>query len=166
MLSLRKWSIIKAYELSQFCEKMRAIVNEQIQDVERAFTMDTGLYRVTKRFKHLSKTPSQWIKLGKVARDKQIKSIHYSAFKPNLSCVEDICDKDVCDAQRCDPNTGEESFNNTQGQLQLSVSLDEFGLSSSVFGGIWNKALKLVSKPDTIVKSPGSDNMMVCVSYT
>lgn len=129
---IKKMVHYKANELSQFCEKMRAIVNEQIQDIERAFTMDTGPYRVTKRFKHLSKTPSRWTKLGKVARDKQIKSIHYSAFKP--TCSPRVCDRDVCDAQPRDLETGEESLNNTQGQLQLSVSLDESGLSSSVFG--------------------------------
>ena len=155
----------KASELSQFCEKMRKMVNEQIEDIERAFVMDTGPYRVSQRFKHLAKTPAQWVKLGKVAKDKQLKSIHYAPFKPKLH-RSDNTDVHTCTTTRSGLNMENKEPVSSEDNLQLSVSLDDTGLRSSVFEGIWCKARELVSETEAIVKSPGADNVMICKSYT
>ncbi len=42
----------QANELSVFCDEMKKLIEEQKGDIEQAFVMDTGPYRVHPKFKH------------------------------------------------------------------------------------------------------------------
>ena len=52
---IKKKVNFKASELSEFCEKMRQLIDEQKEDVQQAFVMDCGSYCVRDEFKHLTK---------------------------------------------------------------------------------------------------------------
>ncbi len=82
---IKKKVNFKASELSDFCEKMRQLVDQQKEDIQQAFVMDCGPYSVRKEFKHLTKTSSQWMKLANVPREKHLRLIHSCKFQPYSS---------------------------------------------------------------------------------
>ena len=150
----------KANELSVFCDTMKKLITDQKEHIEQAFVMDTGPYCVHPKFKYLCKTPSSWTKLGKVAREKQLRLIHSTPFQPyNLGdhktqdTNEDLEDHAISDI-------------NKENMKQLSISLDDSGLPSQIFLGIWSKATEIINKENSIVDSPGSNNVKICISYT
>ena len=55
---------------------------EQRMNIQEAFVMDSGLYRVHASYKHLKKTRTEWTKLGKTARGRHLNLIHSCFFQP------------------------------------------------------------------------------------
>ena len=155
---IKKKVNFKASELSDFCEKMRQLVDQQKEDIQQAFVMDCGPYSVRNEFKHLTKTSSQWMKLARVPREKHLRLIHSYKFQPYANYLQQTEPL---------PDTTSELECEKENLKELSVSFSEFGLSQNVFGGIWRKAFEILSKnEDTIVDSPGSKSVKICISYT
>ena len=67
---------------------MRELVQQQENDIEQAFVMNTGPYRVHPSYMNLIKTPAQWTKLGKSAREKHLKYVYNAPLKP--ACVKQV----------------------------------------------------------------------------
>jgi hypothetical protein len=55
---------------------MRELVAEQQKNVEQAFVMESGPYRVISPYKHLTKSSTSRMKLGKISREKHLHKIH------------------------------------------------------------------------------------------
>ncbi len=129
----------KANELSVFCDQMKQLITRQKESIEQAFVMDTSPYRVHPKFKCLCETPPAWMKFGKIARDKKLRRIHSSPFKPYIH----IADHEEVAADEMDTQIME---CNKENMKQLSLSLADSGLPSQVFRGIWSKASEIINK--------------------
>ena len=68
-------------EISVICDEIKQLITRQKENIELAFVLDTGPYRVLPKFKYLSETPAAWMKLGEIAREK-LRRILSSPFKP------------------------------------------------------------------------------------
>ena len=79
------------------------------------------------------------MKFGKIARDKKLRRIHSSPFKPYIH----IADHEEVAADEMDTQTME---CNKENMKQLSLSLADSGLPSQVFRGIWSKASEIINK--------------------
>ena len=55
-----------------FCEKMRDLVLAQDKDIERAFTMDTGSYRLQEEYRDLGYTAREWVKSSKQEKERYL----------------------------------------------------------------------------------------------
>ena len=70
----------KAHELCVFCEQIKELVEEQKENIEQVFVMQTGPCTVDPKIVHLTKPPSLWTKLGKIAHEKHSHNIHTCAL--------------------------------------------------------------------------------------
>ena len=145
----------KANELNMFCLKMRELIDEQQKDIEKAFAMDCGPYQVTENYKHFMKQPSEWVKMGRIAREKHLHKISRvtsdDLVMSNSQPVAEISFSSDMDIENLKP---------------ISISLEQSGLSHQMFSSIWKKASQLISQKDMIVDAPGCDNVKVVASYS
>jgi hypothetical protein len=65
----------KASELHVFCEKFQEIIDLQIKNVKRAFTLGNGPYQVLPLYSDLQQNPRGWIKLPILSKEKYLKKI-------------------------------------------------------------------------------------------
>lgn len=65
----------KASELHIFCDKFEELVDTQTRNIERAFTIGNGPYRVSSLYPELIQKPSQWLKLSKTAKQQFLKKV-------------------------------------------------------------------------------------------
>ena len=142
----------KANELTNFYDEMRELIQEQQDDIETAFVMDSGPYCVRKEYKSLALQPREWVKMGHIARDKHLQKVsnaplHRTATVSHENVGE--CNSEVLDEEH----------------KPISITIEDSGLSSQVYNGIWMKASQIVNKKGTIVDAPGSDNMKVVTSF-
>ena len=155
----------KANELSIFCLKMKELVEEQRKDIERAFAMDCGPYRVKKEFKYLMKQPSEWVKMSRAAREKHINKINSASIialqkpKPTSTAANIRESTDGINATNS-------SVDDQENMKLISLSPQECGLPSQIFSSIWKKASQLITKKGMIVDAPGCENVKVVASYT
>lgn len=59
-----------------FCQKMKGLVDSQTRNIERAFTMDSGLFAVAPEYMHEKENPKKWVKRSKVYKERAINRIH------------------------------------------------------------------------------------------
>ena len=136
----------KKSEVDIFTERMRELVLRQYRGIERAFTVDSGPYKVSGDYIHHKQQPNKWVKLSKCSKEMFIQEIHTLPSVPKKKSENVV--------------TSENESAPKQGHL--SVSLKESGLPVDVFQGIWSKALKLVTEEGQITMAPGlSSSQMV-----
>ena len=98
---------------------------EQKMNIQKAFVMDSGPYRVHTSYKHLTKTRTEWTNLGKIARERHLNLIHSCSFQPYK-----VIEKES--EQITSPPTKSKNGSNTK----LSISLTDSRLSLQVFGSM------------------------------
>ena len=69
----------KESEVDIFTERMRELVLRQYRDIERAFTVDSGQYKVSGDYIH---HPNKWVKLSKHSKEMFIQEIHTLPLVP------------------------------------------------------------------------------------
>lgn len=72
----------KKSELSVFCQKMKELVDFQTQNVERAFTMDSGPFVVAPGYVDQKENPHTWVKQSKAYKERAISRIHKICLLP------------------------------------------------------------------------------------
>ena len=75
----------KANELTDFCDEMRELIQEQQQDIEKAFVMDSGPYHVRNEYKALALQPTEWVKMGCIARETYLQKVSNASLHPIVS---------------------------------------------------------------------------------
>lgn len=65
----------KASELHVFCEKLEELVNMQTRNIERAFTLNSGPYRVSPLYSDMQQKPNTWIRLSTPSKERFIKKL-------------------------------------------------------------------------------------------
>ena len=134
-MTMKKKAMYKTNELSQFCDKMRGLVAEQLQNIELAFVLEAGPYRVIPQYKHLTKSSASWMKLGKISREKHLHHVHTCPIKPLRSIAEGGAAKLSVPEEACSINN-ESACSSKENNRELSITLQEFGLPSQIFKNI------------------------------
>ena len=129
----------KRSELHEFCKKMKELIDKQRHEIERAFTMDTGSYKVAERYSGKQHDPKSWTKWSIKYKERFIRQIHKLPLEPPCSLTP----------------SGAMANDVVLGPKQLSVSWEDIGLSENLFSGMWLKAAKLVADPSSISDAPG-----------
>lgn len=159
--SRRKLIIRQMNYITKFCDEMRELIQEQQQDIEKAFVMDSGPYRVRKEYKSLALQPREWVKMGRIAREKYLQKVSNASLHPSATEIASSRGNEV--VGECNRNRSEVVV---EEHKTISITIEDSGLSSQVFNGIWMKASQIVNKKGTIVDAPGSDNMKVVASFS
>ena len=174
-------------ELNIFCKQMKELVDNQMQDIEKAFTMDTGPFAVAAGYHQYRENPRKWVKESKLYRQKAINRIHKIKLLPRIpSELNSSSDSGMCSSDSslfslssgngdisADVST-EQSENATststmdtnekENVIPLSVSWEDVGLSKEVFSSMWDKAASLVANEKSITDAPGLSNSKMVAS--
>lgn len=129
----------KRSELHEFCKKMKELIDKQRREIERAFTMDTGSYKVAEKYSGKQHDPKSWTKRSIKYKERFIRQIHKLPLEPPCSLIP----------------SGAMANDVVVGPKQLSVSWEDIGLSEDLFSGMWLKAAKLAADPSSISDAPG-----------
>jgi hypothetical protein len=136
----------KASELHVFCEKFQEIIDLQIKNVKRAFTLGNGPYQVLPLYSDLQQNPRGWIKLPILSKEKYLKKIQLIDVRHSLQ------------VSNADPTPS-----NSENIPPLSVSFDDSGLSETVYRSMWEKACKLFHN-SLVSDIPGMPNGEIVAS--
>ena len=183
----------KKSELTVFCKQMKELVDSQTQDIEKAFTMDTGPFAVAAGYHQYRENPRKWVKESTSYRQKAISRIHKIKLLPhipselNSSSLSDSgmhssfnADSSLsslssgnCDVSAADVYTEQSEnaasnskmdTNEKENVIPLSVSWEDVGLAKEVFSSMWDKAASLVVNEKGITDAPGLSNSKMVVS--
>lgn len=139
----------KKSDLNVFCNEMKALVERQFRDVERAFTLNTGPYEVAPDYLSHRENATKWVKRSASYKQRVINSLYKLPLVdhvPNNATPDTSMDCGSTDAE-CTPKT-----------VPLSISWQDTGLSGEVFEGMWTKASRLVGETNSVTPAPGLDS--------
>lgn len=125
----------KRSELPDFVDKMRALLKEQRNEIERALIC-TGEYRLRDEYKYLEVEHSTWFKMTVDQRQRKISRFMKATVEANSKS---------CSA--------------------TENPLDVLELPSSLKTSMWEKAQELSMDEASIVKAPGCENAWMIRSY-
>lgn len=126
----------KSSQLPDFIEKMKALMEEQRHEIERA-VIDGGEYRLREEYKNLAVSPTKWYKLTAEQRRRKIERFMKAT-------VRDISDE----------------------QSSPDCPLDSLAVPQHLKESIWKKAQDLVEDEAAIVKAPGEECAWCVKSYS
>ena len=163
----------KKSDLPNFVDKMRSLVDEQQQELERAICK-RGKYRFTSQYQHLEVEEGKWFNLTPERRRKHLEKVCQTALAASgdVSSVvgEQRSTTPSLQSALCGSSSSLLPFKAIEGQPQasenpdevvqaLSVDVDSFAnvvkTPRTVLDGIWTKAAELLSVPHKIVPAPG-----------
>ena len=160
----------KKSELSVFCNKMKELVDSQTQDIESAFTLDSGPYAVSTAYWKYKENPRKWVSQSKAYKQRALNSIHKLELLPRslLSSEQASCSANTSTVQCDDVHVSNDVSHTKEKEnlIPLSVSCKEAGLSEQVYGGMWQKAACLVGDSKAITDAPCLPDSKMVASYT
>jgi hypothetical protein len=151
----------KKNEVNIFCNKMKELVDAQFRNVERAFTLNSGPYKVSTKYESFAENPSKWVKKSTHLKELYINRI----YKLELITTEQPC------TSRSSPELDVNEHNPVEeaepvAVTELSISLKDAGLSEPALVDVWNKAAKIVGDKNSITNAPGLNSSKMVVSYS
>ena len=130
----------KSFQLPDFVDKMRSVMEEQQWEIERA-VVNIGEYRLRKEYRHLSVESSKWFKLTSDQRKRKIDRLMKAPFVLDL------------------PSTSHSS-------TSIPCPLDSVQIPSHRKFSRWEKAKQLSEDESSIVQAPGDADGWMVKSYS
>ena len=149
----------KKSELNVFCNKMKELIERQRQDVEHAFTLNTGPYEVASEYQLHQENAAQWVKCSTQYKQRAINRIH------KLPLVPDPGTQSNADCQDVLESVPSSSSSSTSGTRSLSISCMDAGMPGEIYKGMWKKASQLVGEDNAITDAPKLANSKMVCSY-
>ena len=127
----------KRSQLPEFVEKMKGIMHEQKQEIERA-VLNSGEYRLCEEQKQLGVSSSEWFQMTTDQRRRKITSF----MKAKIKC------------------------HSTPVSTSLTCPLDVLALPKQLKEALWTKASELAEDDSSITPAPGNEEAWMVKSYS
>ena len=143
----------KKNELPQFVEKMRSLVCEQQDELQRA-VYGRGKWKFRSAFRYLELSEAEWFSMLPVERKQYISTRVQNTFLEDGQATGDVIDVEPATVV---PSTSADFTSEIRSGLSIDVKSFCHGIDIPFqsLQGIWSKAEELLSSSDNLTPAPG-----------